>query len=138
VAHKWNGLAALEAWEGSLLDDANFPNDEVKLRHRHAMHNNVAGVLAEERAMANVYLRQIAARVPSAAPELIRAGQFYQDEHDLVCRMRGICGGADEPEEYRKLADPGIRRNLAIAIAEMRAKEEQATGLIEQALVKWD
>ena len=138
VATKWNGLAALKAWEESLLDGASFPGDEATLRHHHAMHNSVAGNLAEERLMADVYLQQIAARVPSAAPELIQAGRLYQNEHDLTHKLWGVCGGADKPEEYQRLADPGVRRDLAAVIVEMRAKEEQATGLIEQALAKWD
>lgn len=137
VAHKWNGRAALQAWETSLLDEASFPGDEESLRHHHKMHNDVAGNLAEERSMADVFLQQVAARIPQVAGELIKAGQLYQDEHDLVFKMWEICGGSDRPDEFCKLKDAGVRRELAGVVAGMRAKEEQAVDLIEQALTKW-
>ncbi len=79
VATKWNGRAALQAWEASLLDDTNFPaGDDATLRHRHTIINSVAGNLAEARSMADVFLQQIAAIIPAAAPDLIHAGKLYQ------------------------------------------------------------
>jgi hypothetical protein len=137
VATKWNGQAALKAWEESLLDAANFSGDEATLRQHHTMHNSVAGNLAEERSMADGYLQQVAARAPSAAPDLTQAARLYHEEHDLVFKMWSICGGLDKPEEYRKLTDAGVRRDLAAVLVEMRAKEEQAIGLVERALAKW-
>ncbi len=38
--------------------------------------------------MADVYLRQIAAREPAVAPELTQAGQLYAEEHDLAAGMQ--------------------------------------------------
>ena len=137
AATKWNGRAALQAWEASLLDGAGFTGDEESLRHHHKMHSDVAGNLAEERSMADVFLQQVAARMPDMAPELIRAGFLYQEEHDLVDTLQGICAGPDMPDEHRKLTDAGIRRDLAGVVARLRAKEKQAIHLIEQALAMW-
>ena len=139
VAHKWNGQAALKSWQASLLDDASFPAaDEALLRHHHQLINNVAGNLAEERSMADVFLQQVAAVVPSAAPDLIAAGQIYQSEHDLVFKMWSICAGLDKPAEATKLADPGVRKDLAAVIAEMQEREERHVLKLEDALKNWN
>ncbi len=111
VATKWNGRAALQAWEASLLDDTNFPaGDDATLRHRHTIINSVAGNLAEARSMADVFLQQIAAIIPAAAPDLIHAGKLYQAEHDLVYRLWNICPGLDRPDAALKLPDAGSAR----------------------------
>ncbi len=143
VAHKWNGLAALTAWGGSLLDDANFADaadgvGAASLRQHLDMHINIAATLAEERAMADVFLRQIAAREPAVAPELIQAGRLYREESDLAGAMQSTFGGVDTPEALRTFSDSGVRRALAGTLAELRAKEEQAVSLLEQALAKWN
>jgi hypothetical protein len=96
------------------------------LKHHHSLQSNMASNLAEERGMADVYLRQGAARVPDSAPELTTAAKIYQEEHELARRLCEVAGDKDQPDAYQKLRDPGIRRELAGLIAGSAEKEIQA------------
>lgn len=134
-----NGLAAYDAWAGHLLSDANFPADDAVLVQRHEVHNNVVGFLAEARWYGSQFLAGLGERADKeihrdAIEDLLHAAALYAGEHQLMWNVWDLAGGIGNPEAWRRLADPAVRRRMAPVIQEAKRKEERALGHIEQAL----
>jgi AraC-like DNA-binding protein len=108
------GFAAYAAWAAQISDDAALDTDDVDvLRQRHEVHNSAVGTLAECRAWASSYLRQMAERHPAMAPDLHHAADGYMAQHDLMWEAWGLVGGNGHPEAYIRFAEPAVRRGLA-------------------------
>ena len=139
--HRHNGLAAYDAWAEHLLRDAEWPaEDEAVLRAHYQIHNDVTGTLAEARWYGSVFLSQVVEGF-AAGPgtrgtqaEILHAAACYAAEHDLMWNVWELAGGINNPEAYRGMADPGVRRAMADIVFQARDQDAQAAEHIERAL----
>lgn len=131
-----NGLAAYEAWAAHLLRDDEFPADDMAvLRERHMVHDDAVGTVAEGRWYATQFLKQITEHEPAMAEELLAAAACYEVEHHLMWDIWNLVGGIGRSDEHvRKLAEPAIRRQIALLIPQSRHKDAEAADYIERAL----
>ncbi|MBN1764173.1 MAG: sigma-70 family RNA polymerase sigma factor [Sedimentisphaerales bacterium] len=133
-----NGLAAYTAWSEALLQDDEFPSDNMDiLRQRHMAHDNAAGMVAEGRWYGAQYLKMVVEDEPALAEDLNAALACYEAEHSLIWQIWGLVGGIGRSDEHVKnFADPAIRRQIAPLILQARAQEEKATQHLQHALKK--
>jgi hypothetical protein len=131
-----NGLAAYDAWADHLLRDEDFATDDPGvLRERFVAHDDAVGTVAEGRWYASIFLAQAAMDGGLNAPELYAAAACCAAEHDLMWKVWGLVGGLGHDEEkVRKLAEPGVRREIVPIIAQARDKDAEAAEHIERAL----
>jgi hypothetical protein len=135
-----NGLAAYEAWADNLLCDEDFSNaEEARLRELHDIHNGAVGQVAEARWYGSQFLIQ--ASDPdilhySLTEDLLHAAACYAAEHDLMWKLWNLAGGNGNPDAWKKLADPAVRRQMVPIIHEARDKDAKAAEHIERALAK--
>jgi hypothetical protein len=139
--NRHNGLAAYDAWVEHLLRDEEFPaGDEAALRAHHRVHDDAVGTVAEARWYGAVFLAQLVEGF-AAGPQkrgtqgdILHAAACYAAEHDLMWEVWELAGGIGNPEAYRKLADPAIRRAMADVILQARREDAQAAEHVERAL----
>lgn len=135
-----NGLAAYDAWAGSLLRDDDFPaHDEATLRARHDVHNNLVGYVAEARWYGSVFLTEIVQKEHvhyDMAEELLHAAACLAAEHEIMWKAWNLLGGNGHPDAWRRLADPATRREMAAIVRRSAAKCAQTVDWIERALEK--
>lgn len=137
VLGRHSGLAAYGAWAAQLLDDAAFQDrPEAALREQHEVHTTEVGQLAECRAWAAEFLHDQAERYPALKPHLLEAAACYWGEHDLMWKVWDLAGGHGNPEGWRQLAEPPVRRAIAQVIREAHRLEEEAVGLLERAVAE--
>lgn len=132
-----NGLAAYTAWAEHLLRDDDFSGDETLLRQRYDVHNSAAGMVAEARWYGSQFLIQ--ASDPDISNyhmtgDLLHAAACYAAEHDLMWKLWDLAGGIQNPDAYRRLADPAVRRQMVPIIHQARDLDAQAAEHIAQAL----
>jgi hypothetical protein len=140
--NRHNGLAAYTAWAEHLLRDEDFPaGNEAVLRQRYEVHESAVGTVAEARWYGSQFL--IEAANPdfhpplSLAENIYHAAACYAGEHDLMWKLWHLAGGIGNPEAYRKLADPAIRRQMVPIILQARDKDAEAAKYIELTLADW-
>ena len=131
-----NGLEAYQAWADQLLQDEDFKaGDEAVLRQRHDAHNNAVGIVAEERWYGGQFLIEAVNFLPyQMSEDLLHAAACYAGEHDLMWKVWDLAGGNGNPEAFRKLAEPEVRRQMVPIILQARDKDVEAANYIEQAL----
>jgi hypothetical protein len=134
-----NGLAAYSAWAQHLLLDEDFPDDEAVLRQRHEVHNAAVGLVAEARWYGSQFLLQ--ASEPDilhyrAAEDLMHAAACYAAEHRLMWELWDLAGGIENPDAFRRFAEPAVRREMVPVIEQARQQDEQGAGHIERALAR--
>ena len=135
-----NGLAAYEAWARHLLRDEDFPSgDEAMLHQRHEGHEGAIGMVAERRWYGSQFLVQ--ASNPDIlhykmAEDLLHAAACFAAEHDLMWKLWDLAGGNGNPQAYRKLADPAVRRQMVPIILQARDKDAEAANHIARSLEK--
>lgn len=135
-----NGLAAYDAWAASLLrDEAYAGASEARLMELHEIHNSAVGLVAEARWYGAQFLIQ--ASDPdilhySLIEDLLHAAACYAAEHDLMWKIWDLAGGNGNPESWKFLADPAVRRQVIPVIQAARVQDAQAIEHIEQALRK--
>ena len=136
-----NGLAAYEAWAAHLLRDGEWPaEDEATLRAHHRIHDDAVGNLAEARWYGSVFLAQLVEGFvagpgkPGTQAEVLHAAACYAAEHDLMWEAWELTGGIGNPEAYRHMADPSVRRALADVVRQAREEDAQAADHLERAL----
>jgi hypothetical protein len=136
VRGRYNGLNAYSAWAQMLLRDEEFIVDSSDLlRERMAAHDDAMVTVAEGRWCAAQFLRAIAQEQPIIAGKLLAAAGCYEAEHDLMWQGWQLIGGIGRDEEKtQRLAEPGLRRQLAQIVLQAQAKDRQAIEQIEQAL----
>jgi hypothetical protein len=66
--------------------------------------------------------------------DLLHAAALYAGEHTLMWRLWDLAGGISNPEAYRTLADPALRREMVEVIRQARDKDAQAADHLERAL----
>jgi len=133
-----NGLAAYTAWAEQLQKDDDFPlENEALLRERHSVHNNVVGQVAEGRWYGSQFLIEAVNFLHYAmAEDLLHAAACYAAEHDLMWKIWDLAGGNGNPNAYRKLAEPEVRRQMVPIILQARDQDARAADYIESALAK--
>jgi hypothetical protein len=135
-----NGLAAYTAWAENLLQDEEFSKaDEAGLRQLHERHNNAVGLVAEARWYGSQFLLQAVnsdALHYNMMEDLLHAAACYAAEHDLMWKAWDLVGGNGNPDAYKLLADPAVRRQMAEVILEARRQDELAILHVEKALAK--
>jgi hypothetical protein len=135
-----NGLAAYTAWAEHLLRDEDFPaDDEAVLRQRHMVHESAVGTVAEARWYGSQFLLQAADPDHlhyNMAEELMHAAACFAGEHELMWKVWDLAGGNGNPDAWRKLAEPAVRRQMAPIILQSRDKCAQAAEHIERALAR--
>jgi len=134
-----NGLAAYTAWADHLLMDEAFPvNEEAVLREHHWVHEVAIGRVAEARWYGSQFLIEAANFVHYAlAEDLFKAAGCYAAEHNLMWQVWDLEGGNGNPEAFRKVADPEVRRKMVPVILQARDKDAEAAQYIQQALSKY-
>jgi hypothetical protein len=137
-----NGLAAYTAWAEHLLQDEDFPpGDNAVLQQRYQVHNNVVGSLAEARWYGSRFLIGMTDGGDdlihwNAIEDLYHAAGLYAGEHALMWKVWDLAGGIDNPQAWRKFADPVIRRQMASIILEAGEKDARAAEHLENVLAK--
>jgi hypothetical protein len=136
-----NGLAAYNAWAEHLLRDEAWPvGDETMLRAHHRIHEDVVGSVAEARWYGSVFLAQLVEGFVAGPgkrgtqAEILHAAACYAAEHDLMWEVWELEGGIGNPEAYRYMADPALRRAMADIVRQARDQDAQAAEYIEKAL----
>jgi hypothetical protein len=137
-----NGLAAYTAWAESLLQDGDYAGlDEAGLRQAFEIHNSAVGQVAEARWYGSQFLLQAANpdyNPPlSLAEDLYHAAGYYAAEHDLMWKLWDLAGGNGNPDGWKYLGDPEIRRKMAEVILQAREKDALAIEAIERNLTLW-
>ena len=66
--------------------------------------------------------------------EVLHAAACYAAEHDLMWEVWELAGGIGNPEAYRAMADPAVRRAMAGIVCQSRDQDARATDHIERAL----
>jgi hypothetical protein len=140
--HRHNGLAAYDAWARHLLLDEEWPaGDEAVLRAHHQIHNDAVGAVAEARWYGSLFLAQVVEGFeagpgkPGRQAEILHAAACYAAEHDLMWEVWELAGGISNPEAYRAMADPAVRRAMADVVRQARDQDAQAAEHIERSLV---
>lgn len=134
-----SGLAAYTAWAEHLQRDEDFPDDEAVLRQRHEVHNAAVGMVAEARWYGSVFLTQAsdpAILHYNVTEDLLHAAACYAAEHALMWKLWDLAGGIENPDAYRRLTDPAVRRQMVPVILQAREKDALAAEYITQALAR--
>ena len=128
-----SGLAAYDAWADAMEVDADYPADDAQVMGIRVMVHGDQTTMLCDRASAAVYLRRAASIAPEAAAPLHAAADLYRAVSDVT----GIWhwGGSMGPEVGQALADPALRRGIAVHIRAAGAKEARAVEQLEAALV---
>jgi hypothetical protein len=136
-----NGLAAYDAWAEHLLRDEAWPaGDEATLRAHHRIHDDAIGTVAEARWYGSVFLAEMAEHFAAGPGKLgttehvLHAAACYAAEHDLMWKVWELAGGIGNPDAYRFMADPAVRRAMVEIIRQARDQDAQAADHIERAL----
>jgi hypothetical protein len=139
--HRHNGLAAFEAWAEHLLRDEAWPaDDEAVLRAHHQIHDDAVSTVAEARWYGSVFMAQVVEGFAAGLgkrgrqAEILHAAACYAAEHDLMWEVWELAGGIGNPEAYRAMADPGVRRAMAKVVRQAREQDARAAGHIERAI----
>jgi hypothetical protein len=131
-----NGWAAYTAWAEALSQEENFPaGDEATLRHRHFAHEMAVETVAENRWYGGQFLLEAADHVHYRQVEdlFVAAGRLAA-EHDLMWQVWDATGGNGNPDAWRRLADPAVRRRIVPLILAARDKDMEAVAHLEYAL----
>ncbi len=138
-----SGLAAYQAWADHMADDTAFPaKNDTLLREHHWVHEMAIGLVAEARWYGSQFLASMSERVDvdihrSAVEDIYHATAYLAGIHDLMWRLWDLEGGNGNPEAFRYMADPAVRRQIVPVILEVRDKETRAVEHIEHALAVW-
>jgi hypothetical protein len=133
---RYNGVSAYNAWADQLLNDDDFPLDNIPLlRERHTIHNDAVGTIAEGRWYGSLFISLVARQIPQMAEALYKTASCYAEEHDLMWKVWSIAGnfGCDE-EKLKEFAKPEVRREAVKVILQARDKDVEASEHIERAL----
>ncbi len=130
------GAAAYEAWAEDLLRDEDFPADDLAvLAERMMPHIDAMTMVGEGRWRAARFVRLAAEELPDVADELLAAAACYEAEAGLVQELGPLVGGFGyEEDKLRKLADPQVRRQMALIILQARGKDAEAADHLKRAL----
>jgi hypothetical protein len=132
------GLAGYSAWAADLLKDEYFPvGDETVLRQRHEVHNFMVGQVAELRWYGAVGLAAAIQKLHyKHAEQALKAAGCMAGEHELMWQVWDLAGGISNPDAWRKLAEPDVRRQMVRVILQSRDKYIEAMHSIEDTLKK--
>jgi len=134
-----SGLAAYDAWIECFGNAALFPKDDTEaMLQRHGCYMVTSLTVAEGRAWAARFCRDVAAAHPSLTEPLLDAAACYDGIHDLMWACWEFTGGNDFGEaNARKLAEP-YRRSRIINLLKIAKKLElDAVRLLATALEQW-
>jgi hypothetical protein len=128
-----SGLAAYDAWAGSLEVDSGYPPENSEVMGTRTMIYGDQCVMLEERHEAARFLRRMKAFAPQAAVHLEDAATFYNKVGDLTTPL---WPWPIDPNAgaMQALADARTRRELAGYIRTAKEKETQAVVYLEKAL----
>ncbi|MBN2209433.1 MAG: sigma-70 family RNA polymerase sigma factor [Candidatus Coatesbacteria bacterium] len=137
VEDRHTGLAAYDVWAKEILNDANFPNEDMeKLTYRCLVSNAVTlcGFLDSRRAGAK-YLRMMSDVDGAAKEHLLKAAEAYDTIESVLLPIAKEAPYPFSPEPERlKMADPKFRRRYADAILKAKKHDEAAVEHLEAAL----
>ena len=71
---------------------------------------------------------------PGTSEHVLHAAACYAAEHDLMWQLWDLAGGISNPEAWKRLADPAVRRQMVPIIHQARDKDAQAADHMERAL----
>lgn len=131
------GLAAYDAWAAALLRDEDFPaGDRQILTFKCTVNKGVTlcGLIDSRRA-AGRFLRGMAGPERRVEAELHAAADQYDAEVGILTEAAEpipLC--TDPPEARLRMADRGVRENLARSILLAKARDEAAIAEIEKAV----
>ncbi|HEY3289675.1 MAG TPA: hypothetical protein VGK87_06070 [Anaerolineae bacterium] len=131
-----NGLDAYKAWASDVGRDDQFPPDsEAILRLRHQVHNDAIGMVAEARWYGALFLMQAIDYVHwNMTEDVLHAAACFTAEHALMWKLWDLAGGNGNPDAYKFMADPALRRRMSDVILQSRSKYSDAIDHIKHAL----
>lgn len=131
------GFAAFQEWADALTDETAFPADTEILKQRAAYLDPVIWELAERRWYATEFIGQIQESFPNqSTADLLLAREHFQAEHNLMWEVCNI-SGMNENKVAEKLADAGIREQIAAIILKAREHDIAAAEHLEKAYAEW-
>lgn len=136
------GLAAYEAWADDLLVDENFSADDPeRLKKCVTAHEDAMNIIPENRSYyGGHFLKQMieSKEVKSILhDQLNEAIECYTAMGTLVWQYWKKFGTSRSKALIRNLSKPKIRQEVASIILQIRDKEAEAIGIIENILEKW-
>jgi hypothetical protein len=131
----YSGLAAYEAWAADLGRDQEFdPTDIANLWDNLVVHDAAALTVAEGRWHAAQFLREAACREPGLADDLLAAAFGFALEYEMMTRIQDLIGSGSDGVRVRRLAEPGIRRQIIPMIIQARDLDYRAAIGVERAI----
>jgi len=130
------GLAAYDAFAEGLERDADFPADDlpVLLSRLIPVANDGVYHLRCTRGAASRFLNVVAEWEPTVMEPLLQAAAAYQEEAGVWAAAAPKLAWDQPPEEQgRRIADPGLRRELAESVRQAKAVAERAVTHLETA-----
>ena len=147
------GLAAYDAWERSLLDDAGIVGaDDAAVSRRLCQHSGTAGFIACQKAFTvlpdcdapSMGVVTGLVRRASAGPGLIH-GLMWDAWQAVGGYWRGVKSANGEsgpcwenPEEIRRFRDRAVRERAAQVVRRARQVDAQAIQDLQEAKAEWD
>ena len=132
------GLKAYDAYIEKMLDDNEFPSDDLKTLTERKMVHYDAMTMIYERGGGSLFLKDIAAHsdFKKVEEELIKAANLFQDTSEQMKEWWNIVGPiqSDEEKQVKIMADSEVRAKFVSIIRKCRDNDEKALDLLEQAL----
>ena len=128
-----SGLAAYDAWADALEVDVDYPADNQPMMEMRAMVYGDQSTMLWECHEAASFLRKAALRSPAAAEALNASAALYDQTADTLSVI-WPWGYSSNNEAIPGLRDGKTRRELAAAVWNARALEEQAVAGLENAV----
>lgn len=134
-----SGLAAYDAWITCFGNADLFPTgDPPAMLQRHRCYMVTSLTVAEGRAWAARFCREVAAAHPSLTDPLLAAAACYDGIHDLMWACWEFTGGNDFGEaNAAKLHQPYRRSRIINLLRIARKLELDGVNLLSQALEQW-
>lgn len=128
------GLTALGVWAEEMQQEQYFPvgNDQV-LMDRY-ISTTISMTQLRDHDSAAPFLRQVAAEEPNLAPELDQAIACFSESSRLREQLNDLIADDFSVQAIKAIGDPDRRRAFASIILKIRAKEEEATPVLERLL----
>ncbi len=128
------GQYAYTAMAEDMLKDENFPAGNDELLNWRMIVVDDASMMIAARGDAARFLKQMAARNPKAASDLLAAAAIYEQIDHLAARLWDLMGKF-EPRQ-NSMADRNARQMIANTLLEARDLDSSALSFLQKALKK--
>jgi hypothetical protein len=121
-----------------MLDDKEFPSDDLIILAERKMVHYDAMTMISERGGGALFLKDIAAHPDFKKVEeiLLKAATLFQNTKQKIGEWWNIVGPiqGDEAKQVKVMANADVRAKIAVVIKECRNNDEKALHLLEEVL----